>query len=259
RPGDLRRGRAVPAPHARGLAGRGRQRPHGSGPRGHRRGRVEAHVPQGGQPRGVAGRQPEGPLGPRRDPLLGHGPRPAAAVLGGVPGRVPGRGRPAGRAAGGRPRRPRRDDRLRRHAAHARRRRVRGALRGRAARPGPGSAADLWLRHSGPRRPGLMRARRKELMRVAVPDLISNSYFPAVAAVEMGFFKDEGLDADLELLFPVPKTMEALRDGQLDFVAGAAHAPLAAFPDWQGARLLAALAQRMYWLLVLRADLGVAR
>jgi NitT/TauT family transport system substrate-binding protein len=96
-------------------------------------------------------------------------------------------------------------------------------------------------------------------MRIAVPDLISNSYFPAVAAVELGFFKAEGLDADLELLFPVPKTMEALREGQLDFVAGAAHATLAAFPDWQGARLLAALAQRMYWLLVLRADLGARR
>jgi ABC-type nitrate/sulfonate/bicarbonate transport system substrate-binding protein len=96
-------------------------------------------------------------------------------------------------------------------------------------------------------------------MRIAVPDLISNSYFPAIAAVELGFFKAEGIDAELELLFPVPKTMEALRDGQLDFVAGAAHATLGAFPEWRGARLLAALARRMYWFLVLRADLRVAR
>lgn len=96
-------------------------------------------------------------------------------------------------------------------------------------------------------------------MRIAVPDLISNSYFPAIAAVELGFFKAEGLDAELELLFPVPRTMEALRDGTLDFVAGAAHAPLFAFPDWRGARLLAALAQRMYWLLVVRSDLGARR
>jgi ABC-type nitrate/sulfonate/bicarbonate transport system substrate-binding protein len=96
-------------------------------------------------------------------------------------------------------------------------------------------------------------------MRIAVPDLISNSYFPAVAAVELGFFREEGLDAALQLLFPVPKTMEALRDGALDFVAGAAHATLAAFPDWQGAKLLAALGQHMYWLLVVRADLGVRR
>jgi NitT/TauT family transport system substrate-binding protein len=92
-------------------------------------------------------------------------------------------------------------------------------------------------------------------MRIAVPDLISNSYFPAIAAVELGFFKEEGVDAELELLFPVPKTMEALRDGNLDFVAGSAHATLIAFPNWKGAKLLMALAQRMYWFLVLRADL----
>ncbi len=97
-------------------------------------------------------------------------------------------------------------------------------------------------------------------MRIAVPDLVSNSYFPAITAAELGFFKDEGLDIEkVELLFPVPKTMEALRDGALDFVAGSAHATLMAFPDWQGARLLAALGQRMYWLLVLRADLGAKR
>ena len=96
-------------------------------------------------------------------------------------------------------------------------------------------------------------------MRIAVPDLVSNSYFPAVAAVELGFFKDEGLDADLQLIFPVPKAMEALRDGQLDFVAGSAHATLTAFPEWKGAKLIAALAQKMYWLLILRTDLGAKR
>lgn len=97
-------------------------------------------------------------------------------------------------------------------------------------------------------------------MRVAVPDLISNSYFPAIAAVELGFFKAEGLEVEkVELLFPVPKTMEALREGEIDFVAGSAHATLTAFKDWKGARLVVALAQRMYWLLVLRADLGAKR
>src|SRR5439155_4850772 len=96
-------------------------------------------------------------------------------------------------------------------------------------------------------------------MRIAVPDLISNSYFPAVAAVELGFFKQEGLDLELELVFPVTKAMEALRDGALDFVAGSAHATLHAFPEWRGAKLLVALAQRMYWKLVLRANLGAGR
>jgi NitT/TauT family transport system substrate-binding protein len=96
-------------------------------------------------------------------------------------------------------------------------------------------------------------------MRIAVPDLVSNSYFPAIAAVELGCFESEGLEAELQLLFPVTKMMESLRDGSFDFVAGAAHATLAAFPEWKGARLLVALAQRMYWLLVLRADLGANR
>ena len=96
-------------------------------------------------------------------------------------------------------------------------------------------------------------------MRIAVPDLITNSYFPAIAAVDLGFFKAEGLEADLQLVHPVPRSMEALRDGELDFVAGSTHATLTAFPEWKGAKLVAALAQRMYWLLILRSDLGAKR
>jgi hypothetical protein len=34
-----------------------------------------------------------------------------------------------------------------------------------------------------------------------------------------------------------------MRDGEFDFVAGSAHSALAAFPNWQGAKLLAALSQ----------------
>lgn len=94
-------------------------------------------------------------------------------------------------------------------------------------------------------------------MRIAVPDLVSNSYFPAVAAVELGFFKEQGADVELEMVFPVGRAMRALRDGDVDFVAGPAHATLSAFSDWQGAKLLAALSQHTFWLLVLRSDLGV--
>ena len=97
------------------------------------------------------------------------------------------------------------------------------------------------------------------MVRVAVPDLVSPSYFPAIAAVELGFFKREGLDATLELLYPVTRTYEELRDGRLDFVGGASHAALYAFKDWNGGRLLCALAQNMYWFLVLRSDLKPRR
>jgi NitT/TauT family transport system substrate-binding protein len=96
-------------------------------------------------------------------------------------------------------------------------------------------------------------------MKLAVPDLISNSYFPAVAAVELGFFKEEGLDVSLELISPVDRAYQALRDGAVDFVGGSAHSVLAAFPEWQGAKLLCAQAQGMYWFLVMRADLGARR
>src|ERR1700745_1963945 len=96
-------------------------------------------------------------------------------------------------------------------------------------------------------------------MKLAVPDLISNSYFPAVAAVELGFFKEEGLDVSLELIFPVDEAYRAMRDGKVDFVAGSAHSALAAFPEWRGAKLLCAQAQGMYWFLVMRADLKAQR
>jgi len=93
-------------------------------------------------------------------------------------------------------------------------------------------------------------------MKLVVPDLISNSYFPAVAACELGYFAAAGLDVSLELLFPVNEAYRALRDGRVDFVGGSAHSALAAFPEWAGVRLLCAQAQGMYWFLVMRADLG---
>jgi ABC-type nitrate/sulfonate/bicarbonate transport system substrate-binding protein len=96
-------------------------------------------------------------------------------------------------------------------------------------------------------------------MKIAVPDLISNSYFPAAAAVELGFFKAEGLDVSLELIFPVDKSYAALRDGAVDFVGGSAHSALAAFPEWDGVKLIAAQGQGMYWFLVMRADLNPVR
>ena len=96
-------------------------------------------------------------------------------------------------------------------------------------------------------------------MKIALPDIISNSYFPAAAAVELGFFKAEGLDLSLELVYPVDKAYAALRDGSVDFVAGSAHSALAAFPEWKGAKLLCAQAQGMYWFLVMHKRFGARR
>jgi ABC-type nitrate/sulfonate/bicarbonate transport system substrate-binding protein len=96
-------------------------------------------------------------------------------------------------------------------------------------------------------------------MKVAIPDMISNSYFPVAAAVELGFFRQEGLDMELELIFPVDRTLEVLRDGGIEFVGGSAHSTPFAFSGWKGAKLIAAQAQNTYWFLVLRSDLNAKR
>jgi ABC-type nitrate/sulfonate/bicarbonate transport system substrate-binding protein len=96
-------------------------------------------------------------------------------------------------------------------------------------------------------------------MKLAVPDMISNSYFPAEASIELGFFRAQGLDVTLEMIFPVDKAYMALRDGAVDFVGGSAHSALAAFPEWQGVKLICAQAQGMYWFLVMHSDFAVRR
>src|SRR5438093_704194 len=95
-------------------------------------------------------------------------------------------------------------------------------------------------------------------MRIATPDLVTNSYFPALAAEELGIFREEGLDAHVELL-PSLEAVNALRDGGVDFVAGGAHSMLLAFPQWRGAKLVVTLSQGTPWLLVLRADVPAQR
>jgi NitT/TauT family transport system substrate-binding protein len=95
--------------------------------------------------------------------------------------------------------------------------------------------------------------------KIAVPDFVSNSYFPAIAAIELGCFAKHGLDMRHELIFPNYKAFAALRDDIVEFVTGPAHAVLPAFPEWRAAKLIAALAQGMYWLLVMRAELPIQR
>src|SRR5436190_1044955 len=96
-------------------------------------------------------------------------------------------------------------------------------------------------------------------MKLAVPDMISNSYFPAIAAIELGSFAAEGLDVSLELIYPVDKCYAALRERAVDFVGGSSHSALSAFPQWRGAKLLCAQGQGMYWFLVMHRDLGAKR
>jgi NitT/TauT family transport system substrate-binding protein len=93
-------------------------------------------------------------------------------------------------------------------------------------------------------------------MKLAIPDLVSNSYFPAAAAVELGFFAAEGLEVSLELVFPVDRAYREMCHGNIDFVGGSAHSALAAFPEWDGVKLICAQAQGMYWFLVMRSDLA---
>jgi len=95
-------------------------------------------------------------------------------------------------------------------------------------------------------------------MRIATPDLVTNSYFAALAAEELGVYREEGVDAHVELL-PSLDAVNALRDGAVDFVAGGAHTTLLAFPQWKGAKLVVTLSQGTPWLLVLRADLPARR
>ena len=96
-------------------------------------------------------------------------------------------------------------------------------------------------------------------MRIAVPDLVSNSYFPCVAASVLGFYAREGVDIDVVHVSPVEASAKALADGSVDFLGASAHAALAAFPHWQGAKLVCAQAQGMYWFLVMRKELGIRR
>jgi len=95
--------------------------------------------------------------------------------------------------------------------------------------------------------------------RLTVADFDSPSYFVAIAAVELGFFEQEGVDIELERTYGSHNGPDRLRDGSLHFFGGPAYAATQAFPTWRGAKLLCALAQHSYWFLAVRADLDVKR
>jgi ABC-type nitrate/sulfonate/bicarbonate transport system substrate-binding protein len=91
-------------------------------------------------------------------------------------------------------------------------------------------------------------------MRITVADAISPSYFVAIAAVQLGFFKEEGVD--MEFVFPPADPSQALRDGVVDFYGGSPYTGLHAFPGWRGGAVLCALSHYTYWFLAVRADLA---
>jgi NitT/TauT family transport system substrate-binding protein len=96
-------------------------------------------------------------------------------------------------------------------------------------------------------------------MRIAAVDLVSNTCFPMLAADELGLFKAEGLDVEIELL-PALGGTQALRDGTVDLMAaGSVYDVLTEFPGWEGAKVVVALSQGTPWLLVVRADLAAQR
>jgi len=79
-------------------------------------------------------------------------------------------------------------------------------------------------------------------MRLTVADAISPSYFVAIAAVTLGFFREEGVE--MEFVFTPP---------------GSPYTGLRAFPRWRGGKLLCALSHYTYWFLAVRSDIPCER
>ncbi len=95
------------------------------------------------------------------------------------------------------------------------------------------------------------------MFKIWVPDLDSPSYFVAVAAVDLGFFKEEGVD--IEFVYNTKQGPELMLDGKVDFIGGPAYAATRSFPGWKGVKLLCALSQYSYWFMAVRKDLNIKR
>ncbi len=66
-------------------------------------------------------------------------------------------------------------------------------------------------------------------MRVTVTDMVSPSYLVAIAAVELGFFRAEGIDA--EFVVARGDGMDDLRTGEIDFLGGSANQENSQLPN----------------------------
>jgi NitT/TauT family transport system substrate-binding protein len=105
----------------------------------------------------------------------------------------------------------------------------------------------------------LFLSENPKMLRLSVADLDSPSYFVATAAVELGFFREEGIDIALDHVFGAQDGPERLREGTLHFFGGPAYAATRVFPGWRGVKLLCALSQYSYWFMAVRAGLDVRR
>jgi ABC-type nitrate/sulfonate/bicarbonate transport system substrate-binding protein len=94
-------------------------------------------------------------------------------------------------------------------------------------------------------------------MRLTVADAISPSYFVAIAAIQLGFFREEGVD--MEFVFTPSSPSQALKDGAVDFFGGSPFTGLRNFPGWRGGVLLCALSHYTYWFLAIRSDIRCER
>jgi ABC-type nitrate/sulfonate/bicarbonate transport system substrate-binding protein len=97
------------------------------------------------------------------------------------------------------------------------------------------------------------------MYKLMVVDVDSPSYFVATAAVKLGFFKREGVAVEFIPEYGAKHGPEQLRDGAIHFLGGPAFAATRAFPAWNGAKLLCALAQHSYWFMGVRKDLNIER
>src|SRR5262249_36231041 len=127
------------------------------------------------------------------------------------------------------------------------------APRGRLLRRRPSLAS---MSPSGPGL-GVESSPGRDAMRVTVSDVVSPSYFPLTAAVELGFFKAEGLDT--EFIFPPVDSGRVLVDGDVDFYGASPYVAFQCLPEWRGGKILCALSQYTYWFLAVRADLGAVK
>src|SRR5438105_15087524 len=85
---------------------------------------------------------------------------------------------------------------------------------------------------------------REDTMRLTIADAISPSYFVAIAATQLGFFQQEGVD--MEFVFSPPNPSQALKDGTTDFFGGSPYTGLRTFPGSPGGVPRCALSHYTY-------------